>query len=64
MKQERVPSETAAVLRTSVVPKYRPPKYGDGMVPEYQRVSWHRELWIDVKLLQDLGHQPLCDDGL
>jgi hypothetical protein len=32
------------------------------MVPEYQRLSRHGELWIDVKLLRDLGHQPLCDD--
>ena len=51
------------IFKAGMVPKYRPPKCGGGMVPEYQRLSRLGELWIDVKLLRDLGHQPLCDDG-
>lgn len=50
-----------SIFKAGMVPDYRPPKYGGGMVPEYQRLSRHGELWLDVKLLRDLGHQPLCD---
>ena len=50
-----------SIFKAGMVPNYRPPKYGGGMVPEYQRLSRQGELWLDVKLLRDLGHQPLCD---
>jgi hypothetical protein len=49
-----------SIFKAGMVPNYRPPKYGGGMVPEYQRLSRQGELWLDVKL-RDLGHQPLCD---
>ena len=50
-----------AIFKAGMVPNYRPPKFGGGMVPEYQRLSRQGELWLDVKLIRDLGHQPLCD---
>ena len=50
------------IFKAGMVPGYRPPQYGADMVLEYQRLSKNGTLWLDVKLLLDLDHQPLCND--
>ena len=52
----------SAIFKAGMVQGYLPPQFGGGSVPEYQRLSKQGALWLDVKLVLDLGHQPLCDE--
>jgi len=52
----------SAIFKAGMVQGYLPQQFGGGSVPEYQRLSKQGALWLDVKLVLDLGHQPLCDE--